>query len=304
MSRIQRFFKSFHLPRSQRVGLGVIFGLFLGGTLTAVWFTWHSHIDHRSLLEEHKDKIATVEKKHTKENSDYIGRQKFTPFTFDPNTIDEKGWRNLGFSPKQSRMIMNYRSKGGRFHIKSDLRKLYCVDDETYAILEDYILLPEDMPHQSVVRERRETSHADTTRVRRTFLCLDLNVCDSIELETLRGVGAVLAKRIVKYRNALGGFYDVSQLKEVYGLSAETFAQIQPYVFLRELKLRPLYVNTASIETLKAHPYLDYYQAKSVYTYRLHHQKIHGMEEMATIPLLDERTCKKIAPYLCFDTMP
>ena len=304
MNRMHRFFRYFHLPRSQRVGLGVIFGLFTGGFLTAAWFMYQNHTDPRVLLQKHKDKIATIEKKHSKEKSNRSDRRKFTPFAFDPNTIDEKGWQNLGFTPKQSRMIMNYRSKGGHFRIKSDLRKLYCVDDKTYAVLKDYILLPDNIPHVPVVSRRQTLPRVDASQTQRVFLRLNLNTCDSIELEALRGIGAVLAKRIVKYRNALGGFYDVSQLAEVYGLSEETFAQIQPHVFVEDLKLRPLCVNTASIKTLNSHPYLDYYQAKSIYTYRQHHQKIHSIKDLAAIPLMDEKTCEKIAPYLCFDTMP
>lgn len=299
-----RFFTGLRISQSQRIGLGVLLGLFLGGMITTAWFIYHNkRQQYHGLLQQQKDKIAAMEKSPKKKtNTSYFNlSKKFSPFAFDPNTLEAQEWIKMGFSEKQTRMIVNYRNKGGHFRIKSDLHKLYCIDDDVYHLLKPYILLPDEI-------ETTAPSGIPITELfshqKKTTLRLNLNTCDSIALKSLKGIGVVLSKRIIKYRNALGGFHDVLQLSEVYGLSAETFSNIVPHVFIENATLRFLYINKESIETLNAHPYLDYYQAKSICSYRMQHKNIHNMEELSSIPLIDDSTCKKIAPYLRFDTIP
>lgn len=73
----------------------------------------------------------------------------------------------------------------------------------------------------------KKSSSYDTVRV-------ELNSADTTELKRLRGIGSVLSVRIVKYRNKLGGFSSVEDLKNVYGLSDETYQSILPHVWIKK----------------------------------------------------------------------
>lgn len=95
-------------------------------------------------------------------------------------------------------------------------------------------------------------------------LMIELNSADTTELMQLRGIGSVLSKRIVKFRDKMGGFYSKEQLAEVYGLSEETLAVIMPHVWADSAKIKPLKVNDLGISELKAHPYISYYMARAL----------------------------------------
>lgn len=61
---------------------------------------------------------------------------------------------------------------------------------------------------------------------------LDLNAATAEELETLPGVGAILAERIVSYREAVGGFQALEELQQVNGIGSGIYSQIAPYLFI------------------------------------------------------------------------
>ncbi|MDO4217967.1 MAG: helix-hairpin-helix domain-containing protein [Bacteroidales bacterium] len=131
-------------------------------------------------------------------------------------------------------------------------------------------------------------------------LTFDLNKADTLDLEQLYGIGPTLARRIVRYRERLGGFYSIEQLKEVYGLDVQLVERLSSQLTLSDTPLRTLNPNTATLNELKQHPYLDYYQAKAIVTFRQQGGKFHSSSDLLKIGLLDEATIRKIEPYLSF----
>ncbi|MEZ4907726.1 MAG: helix-hairpin-helix domain-containing protein [Saprospiraceae bacterium] len=69
-------------------------------------------------------------------------------------------------------------------------------------------------------------------KTEKTKLNIDINFCDEAELQKLNGIGEVLSARIIKYRNLLGGFVTIDQLKEIYGLSDETYESIKDQIVI------------------------------------------------------------------------
>ena len=98
---------------------------------------------------------------------------------------------------------------------------------------------------------------------------VDLNVADTFDLQEIRGIGSVYAKRIVAHREKLGGFVHVEQLREVWGIDSLTYSRMLPSVYIASPVLRKINLNQADIKTLRNHPYLDYYQAKEIYLHRM-----------------------------------
>ena len=60
-------------------------------------------------------------------------------FEFDPNTATQEELQQLGFRDRTAKSIVNYRSKGGQFRKKEDLKKIYTLAEEDYLRLEPYI---------------------------------------------------------------------------------------------------------------------------------------------------------------------
>lgn len=59
---------------------------------------------------------------------------------------------------------------------------------------------------------------------------LDLNTASVEELETLPGIGPVLAERIVERRQELGAFRTREDVLSVYGIGEATYEKIEPYI--------------------------------------------------------------------------
>lgn len=204
-----------------------------------------------------------------------------TPFAFDPNILDTAGWQALGLSPRQAVTAVNYASRSGRFLVKSDLKKLFVISEAFYERVEPYILLPDSLPPET-----------------HTFVPLDLNTATAEELDALKGIGPALAENIIKFRDGLGGFSDVQQLCDVFGIHAGLCEQLQPLVTVSPVKIRKIQVNYATWEELAANPYLGYKMAKRIVDDRKWNGTFKTAEDLVKRGVLPDTLFPKVLPYL------
>jgi DNA uptake protein ComE-like DNA-binding protein len=137
-----------------------------------------------------------------------------------------------------------------------------------------------------------------TSKYRRSLL--NLNSCDSASLEALPGIGPVLSSRIIKYRNLIGGYVSVAQLKEIYGLPEETFNMISSRVLADSLAIRKIRINESDYKQLIRHPYFQKNEVYAILKYRELEGKITGIGEMIENNLISPETGRRIKPYLDF----
>jgi DNA uptake protein ComE-like DNA-binding protein len=142
--------------------------------------------------------------------------------------------------------------------------------------------------------------HKFPSKKERKRSVLNLNSCDSADLEALPGIGPVLSARIIKYRNLIGGYVTAEQLKEVYGLQEETFNMISGLVKGDSLSLRKLNINEADYKQLIRHPYLQKNEVTAILKYRELKGSISGIELMVGNNLISNETARKIGVYLDF----
>ena len=129
---------------------------------------------------------------------------------------------------------------------------------------------------------------------------IDVNAADSLAWVALPGIGPGFAKRILKFREQLGGFSDVGQLKEVYGMDTIWVERYRNRFRLGAGVYRPLQVNRLLWQEFR-HPYLPYAQAKFFLNYRKQHGVVRDFAELSQIKLLDMRVWERLRPYLAFD---
>jgi DNA uptake protein ComE-like DNA-binding protein len=241
----------------------------------------------------HDSILLVREKRRDYANNSYNQRERFekkklTPFPFNPDTFTFSDWRRLGLTERQTQQITNYQSKGGHFYEKTDIKKIYSITEEDYQILEPYIHITPKRKYEAKEWKKEE----------RTISKIELNRVDSIDLQKIPGIGQKTASLIIKYREKLGGFIDINQLKEVYSIDSNRYLQISPYLYVNPNHVKKLNINKASIKELVNHPYIDYYLAKSIVVHREYHGNYTEIKEIKQITLLYEKLYQQIVPYL------
>lgn len=133
---------------------------------------------------------------------------------------------------------------------------------------------------------------------------VQLNSADTLDWQQLRGIGPVFARRIVRYRSLLGGFVGKDQLLEVYGMDSARYLSIAPYIDTDSAETEQLDINSATIDQLKRHPYLDYYQAKAIVRLREKEGAYRSVSDLRRLPVIDTETYNKILPYIKCNSQP
>lgn len=127
---------------------------------------------------------------------------------------------------------------------------------------------------------------------------LDINTADTLLWERLPGIGPVLSRRIILFRDRLGGFHDIRQVGETYGLADSVFVKIQPLLQLGSVSLRKIDINKTDEKSLADHPYIDTKLARAIIRYRNNHGPFRSVEGLKAIALVDEVIYRKLEKYL------
>ena len=253
----------------------------------------------RSLLSldsiRNAERQAAYEKKYNEEYAPQKNEKAYSLFNFDPNTADSSTLAKLGLKPYIISNILKYREKGAFFKTKDSFSKVYGISEQKFKELMPYIKIAEvhEKKSDSIVSVKIVEANIENTIV-------ELNSADTTTLMKLKGIGSYYAKGIVIFRNKLGGFVSVEQLREVYGMKDEVYQTIRNSFTINQNLVRKIDVNTASVNRLKSHPYLNFYQAKEIYEYRRKKGKLTNIDELNVLENLNAQSIKKIEPYLEF----
>ncbi|MBN3519968.1 helix-hairpin-helix domain-containing protein [Algoriphagus lutimaris] len=155
----------------------------------------------------------------------------------------------------------------------------------------DLVFNPEDTVKNKPVAQDQEFENLKK---------IPLSEADSATLQIVPGIGPAFASRIIKYREQLGGFHDVSQLSEVYGLTPETIEKLCNYFEFDELVFRKMEINQITESELAKHPYISYSEAKVILAYKKQHGAYQSIEDLKEIKIFKPQWIDKIAPYLAF----
>ncbi|MGE5425430.1 MAG: helix-hairpin-helix domain-containing protein [Syntrophothermus sp.] len=127
---------------------------------------------------------------------------------------------------------------------------------------------------------------------------IELNGADTFELQRLSGIGPGFARRIVKYRERLGGFISVDQVKEVFGMDEERFEMIREHLVVNPDSVHPIDINQVTFKDLLKHPYFPFGITKPIMIYRKDHKIIKSTDELRNISGINDSVFKKIIPYV------
>ena len=239
-------------------------------------------------------------------------REEAVLFPFDPNTADSLQLQRLGLPRTIIHNIYKYRAAGGVFTKKEDFARLYGLTVKQYRELEPYIRISPDYQPAATLFQRKGKdnpqypNHPEAEKLSgeqetpayshklSPGETLDLSTADTTTLMRIPGIGSYFARRITDYGRRLGGYVSLSQLDEI-----DDFPQAaKQYMTLSRTEVTKLNVNTLSLNELKRHPYINYYQARAIVDYRRQHGPIGNLYDLRLLPDFPEEAIRRLLPYV------
>ena len=251
-------------------------------------------------------------------------------FPFDPNTADSTQLLRLGLKPWQVRAIYRYRAAGGVYQKPTDFAKLYGLTVKQYRELEPYIRISKDyLPaatliedkgrfdakgHEAYAIERGGNGIASESNANALKSSTNntaqhtarypkkikegeyviLNTADTAELKRVPGIGSYFARKIVEYGERLGGYVDINQLDEIEDFPADA----KKYLRVSNPNPRRLNVNRLTLNELKRHPYVSYYQARAITDYRRLRGALKSLNDLSLLEDFSQEAIDRLLPYV------
>ncbi|MFO8146476.1 MAG: ComEA family DNA-binding protein [Bacteroidota bacterium] len=245
-------------------------------------------LEHEKELTEFQKKIDSIK---ASEEQNFVAEI----FPFNPNFItDYKGY-TLGMTPEEIDKLHFFRAEEKWVNSATDFQKVTGISDSLLSEISPFFKFPDWVTSEKSSYSER-TSNPDKIHSKNRK---DINLATLEDLTGIYGIGAVLAGRIINYRNKIGGFLDDIQLKDIYGLNYEVRAELQSQFTVITIPSHNVYdINEATVLELAAVPYIGYELAREIINYRLLNERINDFEELAKIKDFPSEKIDRIALYL------
>lgn len=154
-----------------------------------------------------------------------------------------------------------------------------------------------DFSYEHKKEEKKEIKKYPKQEKFNAGIIIDVNTADTSILKKIPGIGSVISRNIVNYRNRLGGFYNTAQLLEVQYVDSTLLKwfEVKSDVF------RKIRINKAGIDELRSHPYMDFYKAKAIIDFRRKRGSIDGMSQISMFGEFTEEDIDKLSHYFSFE---
>jgi len=290
--------KFFYLQKSDRHVITLLLCVIVAA-LALIYFTDSRQEDVPPMKEVPAPKGA--KSKYQKKHYVYNQGQARQPelFPFDPNTADSTELLRLGLQPWQVVNIYKYRAAGGVYRKPRDFARLYGLTLKEYRRLEPYIRISEEnMPAERYFYKYEPIEERDTIKYPIKLQPEErvvLNRADTAQLRKVPGIGSFFARKIVEYRERLGGYYRVQQLLEI-----EDFPETAVAFFIipDDTEFRKMNLNRLSLNELKKHPYLNFHQARAIVDFRRLHGRLDNLRQLSLSKDFPPEAIERLEPYV------
>jgi DNA uptake protein ComE-like DNA-binding protein len=237
-------------------------------------------------------------KPEKKEYKDYKtdNNKPLTPHNFNPNTVTQSDMESMNFRPYLITTILKMQQGGFKFYKPETVQKIYGLKPEEFAQLKPYINIP---ANESKTYQNTEAAQPEPKKYVKKETIIDIAQADSISLCELKGIGPGYASKILKYRAKLGGFINAQQFNEITGIPDSVKTKCATQIVCNPTVIQKINLNTATINTLKQHPYIPFALANAIIQYRFQRGGIFkNISEINNIAIVSPEIYRKLAPYL------
>ncbi len=283
-----KFKSHFWYNKSQRNGI-----LFLAFIIIVLQlFYFFVDFSGRDTNDIHSKEILHFQQEIDSLKAAQIKNEKQKLFPFNPSFItDFKGYQ-LGMSPQEIDRLHKHREKGKYINSVLEFQKVTKVSDSLLTSIAPYFKFPDWITNKTSTSRIKTTNTFNTKKI-------DLNTITSEDLREISGIGDILAKRILSYKNKLGGYSFNEQLYEVYGLKKETADKLlERFIVVKQPFIKKINVNDATFKEVLSIVYLDYELTKKIFDYKDEVAEIQSLEELKKIDGFPLERFDRIALYL------
>ena len=297
----------FYFSKKERRGIVFLLGMIV--TIIGIWLVSPYLIEesdkdtNQESFEEMERFLAGIKIIEQQRNASFkkkeVVKRKVVLAPFEPNLADSIEFLQLGLPSFIAHNIIRYRQAGGKFATAEAFSRIYGITEEQFHTLEPYIYISESFQKKPDTLRYAKVEKRDTLAFYKypEGTLVDLNRADTTELKKIPGIGIGIAQAIVAYRNRLGGFYDVAQLQELKWVTSD----IQRWFKVENCPIHRINANKASLDRLRAHPYINYYQARDIVEVRRKKDKLKSLSQLSLYEEFAEKDLERLSHYLTFD---
>jgi DNA uptake protein ComE-like DNA-binding protein len=289
---INTFFK---FSREQRTGVFILFTIIIA--LQLVYF----FVDFSSLSKDSREKEKWLSLQSQidslkQEKLDYVPKI----YPFNPNFItDYKGYK-LGMSVPEIDRLLAFRKQNKYVNSPKEFQAVTKVSDSLLNAISPYFKFPDWVNNKKEFKV--DAKYPSTAFAKKEKIVLiDINQATQEDLIKIYGIGEAISLRILKFKESLGGFVSMEQMKDVWGLSPEVIDNLNTHFKVSVLpKLKKIDINNASIKELSEFPYFKYPISKNIVTFRSMNGDFKNIDDLTKIKGMSIEKANIIVLYLDF----
>ncbi len=277
----------FAFPKKERRGLWVLFIIWLILLSYRIYLSGeykylHSDLEYSIIVSEEfkkQDLIRDTTSFSTIKKNNF----RLKPFKY----LNEYDFEQIGLSSQQIKIIKEIQEKNIPMFTQSNFIECKQLDTVLKQRIYKYIKFYPEKKY-----------FFKTENISNSVILKELNLVDSLELDAIKGISLSLSKRIIVYREKLGGFISHEQLKEVWGIDSFSYVQLVKHTTIDTTYLSKININKADIDQLGRHPYIGYKLGKLIINYRIQHGEYKKNEDLLMIKVMNENIFSKIESYI------
>ena len=282
------------LTTSQQNGIFLFVGLIIVILIGFVYYNYrYADIQksHQSIIDtiaqQKIDSLKLAKAKAAKEST-------YRVYPFNPNFLKEGKAYRLGLSAEEHDKLLDYRDQDQWINSAEDFQEVTGISDELLKEISPYFKFPD-----WVIEQQNEKPNPNVRPQLSFEQKKDLNTVTAEDLQQINGIGEVLSKRIITYRNKIGKFRSDIQLKDVYGLKYEVIENITAQITVKTNLDQPkININQASLIELAEIPYFDYELAREIFQFIKVNEGLSDFEELSKLQQFPTHKIDRIKLYL------